>query len=73
MRLTDPSRLADVGWEGIINPDHAPGQPAQLGIGVEEMYIDILEGVPESQRSLVLGGEVSVWTDNYTAPTLGLQ
>jgi hypothetical protein len=37
------------------------------------MFIDIASGVPPSQRGLLLGGEVSVWTDHYTAPVYGLQ
>ena len=45
-----------LGWEGIKNPDAGkPGQPATLGIGVDQMYIDIAAGVPAGQRQLLLG------------------
>ena len=42
-------------------------------ISFGDIYIDIAEGIPASQRHLLLGGEVSVWTDHYTAPVYGLQ
>ena len=42
-------------------------------ISFDEIYIDIAEGIPPAQRYLLLGGEVSVWTDHYTAPTFGKQ
>lgn len=45
----------------------------ESALGLAEMYIDIAAGVPSSQRTLLLGGEVSVWTDHYTAPELGMQ
>jgi hexosaminidase len=39
----------------------APGGPA----GWTTCWYDIGTGVPDSERSLLLGGEVSMWTDTY--------
>uniref|UniRef100_A0A7S4DXL4 Beta-hexosaminidase n=1 Tax=Lotharella globosa TaxID=91324 RepID=A0A7S4DXL4_9EUKA len=38
-----------------------PGGPE----GWEDCWYDISTGVPQSQRSLLLGGEMSMWTDTY--------
>ena len=39
----------------------APGGPK----GWSSCWWDIATGVPESQRHLLLGGEVSMWSDTY--------
>merc|ERR1712127_700368 len=39
----------------------APGGPE----GWKTCWYDIGTGVPEDQRSLLLGGEVSMWSDTY--------
>jgi hypothetical protein len=44
-----------VGWQG--------SRPENWTI--TDMYYDIAAELPPAQRSLVLGGEVAVWTDNY--------
>lgn len=62
-----------LGWQENYNPDKSPGAPASIGIGISDAYIDIAEGVPEAQKKLLLGGEISIWTDHYTAPTFGEQ
>ena len=38
-----------------------PGGPA----GWSKVWYDIGTGVPQSQRELLLGGEMSMWTDTY--------
>ena len=49
-----------VGWASRHNPAYpGPGQPETVGIALEDMYIDIAAGVPEAERTLLLGGEVS--------------
>ena len=39
----------------------APGGPK----GWKSCWWDIATGVPESQRHLLLGGEISMWSDTY--------
>eukprot|EP00049_Salpingoeca_infusionum_P023045 m.10095 g.10095 ORF g.10095 m.10095 type:complete len:670 (+) comp5526_c0_seq1:31-2040(+) len=39
----------------------APGGPA----GWKKSWTDISQGIPETQKHLLLGGQMSMWTDNY--------
>ena len=41
-----------------------PGSPTNWG----DIWLDIGRDVPEDQRPLLLGGEMTAWTDTYCSP-----
>ena len=63
-----PAEIAATGRRAIQSADShfyftsaAPGGPA----GWSRCYWDISEGMPAPQKPLLLGGEMSMWTDTY--------